>query len=974
MMDKSARTALHLVLVALVMQGACVPLAAQEAKKAAAVAVTGSAVVPAPAKRPWLYENSDVPIDTAWLFGTLPNGLRYAIRKNGVPPGQISIRLRMDAGSLMERADEAGYAHFMEHLTFRGSKHVPDGESKRIWQRLGVTFGSDSNAQTTPTGTTYALDLPDATKDSIDESLKILAGMMSDPNIIPSAVDAERAVVLAEMREGTSANSKAGDAVRAFIFAGQPLATRSPIGTADSLNAASAKGLQAFHDRWYRPENAVISIAGDFDPAQIETLLKRNFAGWKAKGKPVPAPDFGKPDPQAPVSAVVVQPGVSTAVSLSWLRPWKPKADTIVYNQNKLADMVALQIINRRLEQAARDGKVAFLAANANMDDISRSVDGTFVSIAPSGSDWREALKDVRAIIEDAKTTAPSEQEITREYNQFDTVLAISVENEDSAPAAKQAEDLVSAVDIRETTVSSQAALDIFRSAKAMMTPLRMLEATRRMFSGDTSRAMLTLPAPQIDAQAKLAQDLATPVAAATGVRLAADAATIADLPKLGSPGKIVSRTSAGVLGVETITYSNGVKLNLFANDAETGKVRINVRFGNGLQAFSAKGNQPSWAAPYILPSNGIGKLTQRDLDAITNGRRLGINFGIDENAFELSALTRPADYQDQLRLLAAKLAAPGWDASPIERIKSALLATYDNMNVSPSSVMERDLGWLLRNKDARFRTPDKTEIAGLTPQAFRKAWEPLLASGPVEVQIFGDVKTQEAIDAVAATFGALSKRKPRKPQPDAAQLSFPAHNDSPLTLYHAGDSDQAAATIAWPTGVGVDNAQEARQLDVLAQIISDRLFEKLRAVDGAAYSPSAVSNYPLSFSKGSGYLLVSSQLKPDKVAYFYKLVSEITQDLATKPVAQDELNRTVAPMRQMLMRASTGNAFWMTMLEGASYDNRYIGATRNVLKDMVNVTAADLEKVAAKFLVSGKSFSVQVLPERAQKTAAIQP
>ena len=51
----------------------------------------------------------------------------------------------------------------MEHLTFRGSRHVPDGESKRIWQRLGVTFGSDSNAQTTPTGTSYALDLPQAT-------------------------------------------------------------------------------------------------------------------------------------------------------------------------------------------------------------------------------------------------------------------------------------------------------------------------------------------------------------------------------------------------------------------------------------------------------------------------------------------------------------------------------------------------------------------------------------------------------------------------------------------------------------------------------------------------------------------------------------------------------------------------------------------------------------------------------------------
>jgi len=76
----------------------------------------------------------------------------------------------------MERPEELGYAHFIEHLSMRGSRHVPDGESKRIWPRLGVTFGSDSNAQTTPTGTTYALDLPQATPATLGESLKILAG------------------------------------------------------------------------------------------------------------------------------------------------------------------------------------------------------------------------------------------------------------------------------------------------------------------------------------------------------------------------------------------------------------------------------------------------------------------------------------------------------------------------------------------------------------------------------------------------------------------------------------------------------------------------------------------------------------------------------------------------------------------------------------------------------------------------------
>src|SRR3546814_9682714 len=76
--------------------------------------VTGVQTCPLPISRltPWLYKGSDVPVDTAWLFGKLDNGLRYAIRHNGVPTGQVSIRVRVDVGSLMEQDSELGFAHF----------------------------------------------------------------------------------------------------------------------------------------------------------------------------------------------------------------------------------------------------------------------------------------------------------------------------------------------------------------------------------------------------------------------------------------------------------------------------------------------------------------------------------------------------------------------------------------------------------------------------------------------------------------------------------------------------------------------------------------------------------------------------------------------------------------------------------------------------------------------------------------------
>ncbi|BBD97303.1 insulinase family protein [Sphingobium amiense] len=953
------RSAASLSILALLLAGT--PLAAQTAKPGAA----GAQGATTAQTRPWLYENSDVPIDPEWRFGTLPNGLRYAIRRNGVPPGQVAIRLRVDVGSLMEQPDELGYAHYIEHLSMRGSRHVPDGESKRIWQRLGVSFGSDSNAQTTPTGTTYALDLPQATPASLGESMKILAGMMIDPNIVDSAVEAERAVVLAEKRESDGPQMRLSDASRQHFFAGQPLADHAPIGTVATLTAATAAKVEAFHQRWYRPENTVISIAGDMDPAVMEQILKDQFAGWSVPGRGAALPDFGTPDPGQPATRVVVEPGVPLALTLAWLRPWKPHADTIVYNQDKLTDMLALQIVSRRLERAARAGG-SFLQAGVDQQDISRSGDGTFLSITPTGEDWEKALSDVRAIVEDAKASAPSQTEIDREYAQMDTALAIQVENADTEAGAKQASDLVSAVDIRETTVSPQAALDIFRAGRPAMTPQKILESTRRLFTAGVFRAMLTTGKPIPGVEARLEAAVSAPVTAASNARLSDKAVTMDDLPKFDPAGTVVSRKPIGLPGMEEITFSNGVKLTLFANDAETEKVRINVRFGRGQRAFSPTKRVASWAGDYALVASGIGKLGQGELDELTNGRRIGMGFAINDDAFEFQAVTRPADYKDQLRLFAAKLAEPGWDPAPIARVKTGASVAYDALSRSPDAVLGRDLNWLLHDRDVRFRTPDLAEINALTPEAFRKTWEPILASGPIDIQIFGQVKADEAIQAVAATFGALPPR-PGKPVPAANRaMRFPRHVEKPVVLRHKGDREQAAAVIAWPTAGGFALQKEARQLEILTQIFNDRLFDKLRSTEGAAYSPTVQNNWPFS-SESGGYILVTSQVRPDRVDYFYNVVKATAADLAKTPVSADELQRAVAPMRQLLARASTGNAFWMQQMEGTARDPRYVDAMARMAEDLLSVTPAQLQAVAAKYLIPSRSWAAVVLPEEGE-------
>ncbi len=912
------------------------------------------------AQRGWLYENSDVPMDPAWHFGVLDNGLRYAVRKNGVPPRQVSIRVRMDVGSLMETPQEGGFAHFIEHLTFRGSKHVPDGEAKRVWQRLGATFGSDSNAQTTAVSTTYALDLPQADSAGIEESLKILAGMMEAPNIVPAAVEAERAVVMAERREALSPASRVGDATRAFYFAGQPLGLRSPIGTEATLQGATATTLKAFHDRWYRPDRTVVIVSGDIDPIVMAAYIKANFSSWKAKGPATPLPDFGRPDPKAPRVKVIVEPSAPYSVNLAYLRPWRERADTIAYNQAKLTDALALQLINRRLEAVASAG-ASFLQASVLQDNSARTVDATYISITPIGADWEKALRDVRAIIEDARRTPASRADIDREFTGMEANFAQLAENAATEPSASQAQDMVGAVDIRETVVSPQAALDIFRSSRQFMTPEQLRDSTRRLLTGDAERALLTIRAPQAGAQTRLATALAAPVQPARDVRLTTGPVTMDQLPKFPAPGTVVSRKPLGLLGIEDVTYQNGVRLLVATTDNEADKVRITVRFGNGQLAFPPNADNAIWAAPYGVMASGIGDLGQREMDELTNGRRLSLSLSVDEDAFEMEAVSNPADYRDQLRLFAAKLAFPRWDAAPLNRIKAALLASYDPVPTSADEALGRDLGWLLRDKDQRFAAATPASAEALTPERFKAIWAPILASGPIEVIVFGAVKADDVIATVGETFGALAPRPASAPPAANAVLRFPAHTDQPVVLRHGGLAEQSAVAIAWPTGGGADRAREGRQLDMLSRIINDRLFERLRSIDGAAYTPSASSNWPYG-SESGGYLLLSSQLKPERIPYFFALANDIARDLRTNPVTADELARQVEPIRQMLARARTGNAFWMNQLEGYSRDPRRLSMMISLDRDILGVTPAELQALAQRYLVEDKSWSAIVL------------
>lgn len=949
------------------------PVLAQQA--AAPAPVPAAAAQPQPrylqaaGETPWIYRGSDVPQDKEWLFGEMPNGLRYAVRRNGVPPGQVSIRVRIDAGSLYERDNERGYAHLLEHLLFRESKYLGRAQAIPTWQRLGATFGSDTNAETSPTHTAYKLDLPGITPAKLDESMKLLSGMIREPVLSNGNVKAERPIILAEKRENGGPAERTADATRETLFAGQLLANRSPIGTEATLTAATGRSVTAFYERWYRPENTVISVVGDVDPMVLAAQVEKWFSDWRGKGAVVPAPSFGDPvapagaDPANPVgeTAVMVEPDLPRSFTFAMLRPWRQVNDTIVYNQGVLRDALAQALINRRLEARARAGG-SYLYAQLQQDKVSRSTDATFVSFAPLTADWRAALKDVRAVIADAVARPPSEEELDREIAEQQQVFESSVAERSVLAGSRLADDIVNAVDIREAVAAPETVLTVFNGMKDTITPQQILESTRRIFGGSVIRATYVTPATGEATAEDLRAGLLAQVAPDPSARLSTKPISFADLPALGQPGAIAQDVPLGVLDIGRVDFANGTKVLLWPNDAEPGRVSVKVRFGGGYRAFGDDDAAYAALGKMALVGSGVGPLGQEELDRISTGRKMGFQFEIEDGVFTFSAQTRKEDIADQLYLFAAKLGIPRWDANPVIRAKAAANLAFESYATSPSGVLNRDLETLERGNDPRYAAPTREQLAAVTPEGFRKVWEPILKQGPIEVLVFGDFDRTATVQALGKTFGALG---PRTALPDAMASRTPGYATAGETVVrnHRGDASQAAAVAQWPSGGGVANVRESRQLQILVQLFNNRLLDAMRERAGASYAPVVRSDWPTDVD-GGGRISAIAQLQPKDVPIFFREAQRIASELATRPVQQDELDRVTEPLRQYISRASTGNLFWLYQLEGATSDPRIVAYLRPLLADYSRTTPQAMQTLAQKYFGAQRPWQLAVIPQ----------
>ncbi|WP_174273737.1 M16 family metallopeptidase [Sphingomonas bacterium] len=926
------------------------------------LALPGAGFARIPPKRPgvWAQSYVDRAPDPAIRFGRLPNGLRYAIRRNGTPAAQISLRLYIGSGSLAEPKGSEGLAHFLEHMAFRGSTHVADGDAMRMLARQGLAIGADANASTSPEATIYAFDFPQGGKPAIDTGLMLFREIATNLTIGDKSVDAERGAILGEERLRDGPALHAGKAGLAFLLAGQIAPDRLPIGHIDVIQHAPAGLIRAFYELHYRPENAAIVAVGDLDPDAIEAEIKARFSDWQGKGPSPPPPALGSPAPRGEEVRLFSEPGAPTQAQISWVRPFDDRADTSDREREDYDRIVGLLAINQRLSDIARRTNAPFLNAGVQRSNVLGSAEVTNFGINPlSGA----PLPSVRAAVDEqarALRFGLTQPEVDRAVQALTTILSNAAAGADSRTSQVIANAIVRDIGSNEVTRSPAQDLADLQEWNRFLSLRNVNAALKRAFAGSGPLIFLSTaqPLPGGEAALRAAFDQA-------GKGLVAPAAT-GDAPGwpytgFGKPGTVAQKREIGDLGITIVTFANGVTLAIKPQKVTANEVLVSASFGQGRLGLPVGKAQSYWMVgqPTIFVEGGTGKLSAGEMQRVLTGKTIGVGLRMDDDAFALQGRTNPTDLPTELQLLTAYLSDPGFRPEAVTRAQNALGLALPQIDSTPTGVARRELPVLLHSGDARWMAlPTADQLAQSRPQDLIGLLDPAL-QGAVAVTIVGDVTVDQAIAAVASTFGALPPRPPRiEPQP--RDVRFPAPAAAPYMLQHSGRGDQGIAYQAWGTDGYFANPDDARALAVAAAAMKQRLFDQLREAQGATYSPD-VSAPASNALPHYGLLAAEVEIAPDKAPAFYALVDTIAADLRTRPLSADELDRAKRPQIDARKRELQTNPFWLGVIALGQRDPRAFDAARELVSGMEKVSAADVQRAAAKYLLPGRAYRALV-------------
>ena len=879
----------------------------------------------------------------AYTERTLVNGLRvYAIRDTST--ATVAVHVWYDVGSKDDPRGRSGFAHMFEHLMFKATRNLVPEQ----FDRLTEDVGGYNNASTNDDYTNYYETVP---ANHLQRILFAEADRMATLVVEPKTFASERDVVKEELRLRVLAQPY-GKLFSLYFpetaYSVHPYA-RPGIGSIEELEAASIDDVRAFHATYYRPDNAVLVVAGNFDPAQLDQWIDRYFAPIKKPTRAIPRVTVKEPERTAPITRTVYEPNTPLpAILISYPIPADRDPDS--------APLAVLDTIlsggesSRLYESLVYRDQVAQSAGTFLDSKQSTGALAAYVILAggKSVAEGEAGLKREIARVRDTLVTAA---ELSEAKNQ---ILTGAIRGRETADG--KASTLAQAVIID----GDARAADRQLAEIAQVTPADIQRVARRYLAD--SRAATVRYLPQADGAAIKGDTITVaPTVQVAALAAPADIELFTPAPegqRVMPPAPGAPVTAALPKPIET-RLANGMRLIVVEkHDLPLIAATIVVPGGGaadptgrpGLNGAAAtlltKGTTTRSATAIAQQIESLGGAISSDVQ--WDGASVSIAVKSDQVAPALTIMAdvamHPAFAQDELD----RARTQAIDAIGVELKNPAQLADF----VANRAVFgDAPYGHLLSGTPASLKAITRAEVAA----AYAANWRPDTAA----LVMVGDITPAAARALAERNFGGWTAPKAAVAAAVAGPAGYPVPRVIVVDFPGAG---QAGVVVARPAIARRDPIYYPMAVAnaTLGVGFSSRLNQEIRIKRGLAYGASS----GVSARRAPGSFAARTQTKNPSAADVVTLIVAEMRKLGAEPAATVELDTRKAVLiggfgRTTETTSGIAGLLGGYVVAGVPLDelDRYTAAINGVTPAAVqNAAAKVFDPTSASIVVVGES------------------
>ncbi len=897
-----------------------------------------------------------LPFSEKIIRGKMDNGIQYYVMENSFPPGMVELRLNVRTGSLNERDDERGIAHFVEHMAFNGTRNFKGNDLIKFMESLGMTFGRHSNAYTSTNNTNYQLSVPSGRGELLDSSFMFMRDWVDGISFDPLEIEKEKGVIVEEWRARNDVRSRAAKKNRELILEGSLYPERDPIGDMDIVKGANRELLKGYYDRLYTADHVSVIAVGDIKAEKIIQLIKKHFSDVPAKRAPA------GPDPNIRIKNGLRMRTFSdpelTSHSLSYSL-FHPSAKTETYADLKemYLRQGALRMLNRRMQNKIREKGLQLLSFRAAGSEV---VDGLFLlrfAIPLKPETMRADISAMLKEIERARRHGFTEAEYLDMTVSMKKTLERLAEPDHKFESSRYA-DIICDYDTSGGSLTDFAQdKELFERITSETGPEDCNSAFRALLSSESG--LVTISSPESEAEGiKISEsEFASMKKAAASseikapVVVTARAALFDEKPR---PGKIKQRSMNGA--GELIEYENGLSILVKNSKAETNSF---VMKGIKPGGYSALGDEEAVLAQLMLSgvaASGFEGVSRSQLDSMMAGVSVRVAPSIGELSFDFDAAGDSRDIEYAFKLINRYMAASSMEENVIGSIKKRMKHAIEVRSADKKYSFFRGAERSTYNGNYRDLNPEVSDLENADIENLHRIYRRHYSeAGSFRFVISGDVSADTAAELGRVYLAGLPSGE------DEAAFKDRGVRLRKKFLREEGYGDTERKTsVVIRLEREIDTSDDGEYYaEMIKRVLNKRVREEVREKLGAVYSAGVSLRYS-DIPRPSFSGTLSFSCEPSRKDEIISAIMKIISDVAEKGVTEKELDDARKQYLLSLDTASERNMFWSKTLSNDILEGSQPGTLKQMREAVNSITVNGIKRHARMFL-DGMSCAVLV-------------